>query len=354
MRCSFLIAGGVKGEGGSMKHIKIATFIFAGSMLSLLTGCKEVNEVLDTVGDQVGNILHSDDSEVIYVKEYSPAGMPPQITYEKVFEKYFHNTTWNYFKGKSDEKIVEFTGYYRRDKKDLKFRMQFLLDEDGEVVQEGKMTVNDIELADVEREYIVKKLFTNYADAHGILMEQQKEYDSTEQEVDFSEILREYEAQKNNTTVSNVQNSITGQNNWSSNQVQNSTMANDSDAYVEDDSVEEYYEDDTDDGLIEEDYDTEDSDRDTEGEAYIIPYSDSCYLSEEDIEGFSKEEIRLARNEIYARHGRKFKDKTLQKYFDEKSWYEGEYEPDEFQETWLSLLERKNAAFLLAKEKGKK
>lgn len=62
----------------------------------------------------------------------------------------------------------------------------------------------------------------------------------------------------------------------------------------------------------------------------------------------------MARNEIYARHGRKFKDKTLQKYFDEKSWYEGEYEPDEFRETWLSLLERKNAAFLLAKEKGKK
>ncbi|MEE0348979.1 MAG: YARHG domain-containing protein [Lachnospiraceae bacterium] len=86
----------------------------------------------------------------------------------------------------------------------------------------------------------------------------------------------------------------------------------------------------------------------------MLPYSDSCYLSEEDIEGLSDKELRLARNEIYARHGRKFKDKTLQKYFDEKSWYEGEYEPDEFQETWLSLLERKNAAFLLAKEKGKK
>ncbi len=61
----------------------------------------------------------------------------------------------------------------------------------------------------------------------------------------------------------------------------------------------------------------------------------------------------MARNEIYARHGRKFKDKTLQKYFDEKSWYEGEYEPDEFQETWLSLLERKMQRFYWKKKKGK-
>ena len=352
-----------------MKHKKIVTFILAGSMLSLLTGCKEVNEVLDTVGDQVGNILHSDDSEVLYVKEYSPAGVPPQITYEKVFEKYFHNTTWNYFKGKNDEKVVEFTGYYRRDKKDLKFRMQFLLDEDGEVVQEGKMTVNDIELADVEREYIVKKLFINYADGHGILMEQQEEYDSTEQEEDFSDILQEYEAQQKNTTIAGVQNRTTEQNNWSSNQVQ-SNIVNNSDAYVEEDREEDEQEDyDTDDSDTDtdEDYDTDDSDTDTDEdydvedydtdddeEEYILPYSDSCYLSEEDIEGLSAKELRLARNEIYARHGRKFKDKTLQKYFDGKSWYEGEYEPDEFQETWLSLLERKNAAFLLAKEKGKK
>ena len=339
-----------------MKHKKIVTFILAGSMLSLLTGCKEVNEVLDTVGDQVGNILHSDDSEVLYVKEYSPAGVPPQITYEKVFEKYFHNTTWNFFKGKNDEKVVEFTGYYRRDKKDLKFRMQFLLDEDGEVVQEGKMTDNDIELADVEREYIVKKLFINYADGHGILMEQQEEYDSTEQEEDFSEILREYAAQRNDTTASNLQNHTTGQNNWSSNQVQSNTV-NNSDAYVEEDREEDEQEDyDTDDSDTDtdEDYDVEDYDTDDDEEEYILQYSDSCYLSEEDIEGLSAKELRLARNEIYARHGRKFKDKTLQKYFDEKSWYEGEYEPNEFRETWLSLLERKNAAFLLAKEKGKK
>lgn len=317
-----------------MKHKKIVTFILAGSMLSLLTGCKEVNEVLDTVDDQVGSILHSDDSEVLFIKDASHVGNA-KITYEDVLENYFHNTTWNHFEG---EKIVEFTGYFRRDGNDLKFRMQFFLDKDGKTFREGAMTVNDLQLSELEATCIMTTLFYNYADSHDISIEQPDGYDSTEQEEDFSEILQEYEAQKKNMTVAGVQNRTTGQNNWSSNQVQSNTV-NNSDAYVEEDREEDE----------QEDYDTDDDE-----EEYILPYSDSCYLSEEDIEGLSAKELRLARNEIYARHGRKFKDKTLQKYFDEKSWYEGEYEPDEFRETWLSLLERKNAAFLLAKEKGKK
>lgn len=351
-----------------MKHKKIVTFILAGSMLSLLTGCKEVNEVLDTVDDQVGSILHSDDSEVLFIKDASHVGNA-KITYEDVLENYFHNTTWNHFEGEKGEKIVEFTGYFRRDGKDLKFRMQFLLDKDGKTFREGAMTVNDLQLSELEATCIMTTLFYNYADSHDISIEQPDGYDSTEQEEDFSEILQEYEAQQKNTTVAGVQNRTTGQNNWSSNQVQSNTV-NNSDAYVEEDREEDEQEDydtddsdtdtdedyDTNDGDTDtdEDYDVEDYDTDDDEEEYILPYSDSCYLSEEDIEGLSDKELRLARNEIYARHGRKFKDKTLQKYFDEKSWYEGEYEPDEFQETWLSLLERKNAAFLLAKEKGKK
>jgi hypothetical protein len=33
------------------------------------------------------------------------------------------------------------------------------------------------------------------------------------------------------------------------------------------------------------------------------------------------EDLRVLRNEIYARHGRVFKDKELQKYFDSQAWY---------------------------------
>lgn len=56
-------------------------------------------------------------------------------------------------------------------------------------------------------------------------------------------------------------------------------------------------------------------------ESYILEESDSRYYNGEELGLMSKDELRLARNEIYARHGYIFKDQELQKYFESKSWY---------------------------------
>ena len=47
----------------------------------------------------------------------------------------------------------------------------------------------------------------------------------------------------------------------------------------------------------------------------------NTYLSDSDVNWRSKSELRLMRNTIYARHGRKFKSKDLQDYFNGMSWY---------------------------------
>lgn len=81
----------------------------------------------------------------------------------------------------------------------------------------------------------------------------------------------------------------------------------------------DYY-DDSD--LSEDDYDSdldEDSDNysdSSEESEYVLPDSAKRKLKKSDLKGLSKEELRIARNEIYARHGRMFDDKKLQKYFD--------------------------------------
>ena len=59
-------------------------------------------------------------------------------------------------------------------------------------------------------------------------------------------------------------------------------------------------------------------------ECYILPNSDTEYLTRLDLEEYDAEYLRLARNEIYARHGYRFKDEVLQKYFGEQSWYTAE------------------------------
>lgn len=91
-------------------------------------------------------------------------------------------------------------------------------------------------------------------------------------------------------------------------------------------------------------------------EDYIIPYSDYSVVTEEDIDslGLSVREINYAKNEIYARHGRKFKSAELKEYFNSKSWYNGTVEPEDFQESWLNDIEKKNATFLtqLEEERG--
>lgn len=83
---------------------------------------------------------------------------------------------------------------------------------------------------------------------------------------------------------------------------------------------------------------------------YMIPASSSRRLTESDFAGLSNRQLELARNEIYARHGRKFHSQDLQEYFNSKSWYRGRYEPEEFSETLLSEIEKYNIELIKAHE----
>lgn len=84
---------------------------------------------------------------------------------------------------------------------------------------------------------------------------------------------------------------------------------------------------------------------------YIISYSSDVLLTLSDIQGLSKQQLRYARNEIYARHGRKFQSQDLRNYFNSKSWYQGVIEPSNFNDkTMLTNIEIKNIQFLKSVE----
>lgn len=68
----------------------------------------------------------------------------------------------------------------------------------------------------------------------------------------------------------------------------------------------------------------------TSGNGFILPDSSSRYYSASELSRLSNWELEIARNEIYARHGRGFRDDDLQNYFDSCSWYTKVYSPDEF------------------------
>lgn len=66
------------------------------------------------------------------------------------------------------------------------------------------------------------------------------------------------------------------------------------------------------------------------------------------LEGLFLEDARKLRSEIYARHGKVFKDKSLQNYFASLDWYQ----PDpNYSDRVLTPVEKKNAAVILAYER---
>ena len=80
---------------------------------------------------------------------------------------------------------------------------------------------------------------------------------------------------------------------------------------------------------------------------FLLPDSASRYLTEDDLIGLNAEQCRLARNEIYARHGRRFNDASLQRYFDSCSWYEGTTDPEVFRDSVFNEYERANILLIM-------
>ena len=84
---------------------------------------------------------------------------------------------------------------------------------------------------------------------------------------------------------------------------------------------------------------------------YILVGSDVRYISKSELEEFTAEQCRLARNEIYARHGRKFDDEYLQEYFNLKEWYVPSISPGDFEESLLNSYEIANRDLIVEYEK---
>ena len=98
---------------------------------------------------------------------------------------------------------------------------------------------------------------------------------------------------------------------------------------------------------------TEETEMQDEASEYFIPDSDSKYLTMKDLEGYSADDCRIARNELFARHGRKFTDENLKSYFESKSWYEGTIEPEDFDDSVFNEYEIANRDLIVEYEKEK-
>ena len=87
---------------------------------------------------------------------------------------------------------------------------------------------------------------------------------------------------------------------------------------------------------------------------YYYPELSERVWKEEEFNGFNRTDLSIARNELFAKHGRIFGDPFLSKVFEVKSWYEPKYTAEEFdsrQSEFLTDIENENLQTIIAYEK---
>ena len=83
---------------------------------------------------------------------------------------------------------------------------------------------------------------------------------------------------------------------------------------------------------------------------YIFADADIRYLTQGEVDKLSLQAVCYAKNEIYARHGRKFLSTELQEYFNDKSWYQGTVEAEKFSPSVFNKYESDNIQILVKAE----
>lgn len=92
----------------------------------------------------------------------------------------------------------------------------------------------------------------------------------------------------------------------------------------------------------------------TKSNTYVLKNSNKKYIPKSTLKKMSTKKLAIARNEIYARAGRKFTTKKWKQYFKKKKWYKPKYSAkyfDKHSNKLLNKYEKKNIRQIKAIEK---
>lgn len=86
------------------------------------------------------------------------------------------------------------------------------------------------------------------------------------------------------------------------------------------------------------------------GDSYMITTSNSRYIQAEELAGWTAWQLKVARNEIYARHGVIFGEGAIQDHFNTRSWYHGTVDAVHFDSSVFNAYEWANIQTIQAVE----
>lgn len=86
------------------------------------------------------------------------------------------------------------------------------------------------------------------------------------------------------------------------------------------------------------------------GDSYMITTSNSRYIQAEELAGWTAWQLKVARNEIYARHGVIFGEGAIQDHFNTRTWYHGTVQAVNFDSSVFNAYEWANIQTIQAVE----
>lgn len=121
-----------------------------------------------------------------------------------------------------------------------------------------------------------------------------------------------------------------------SDEIETEIVFDDVDEFMQDDSEQNQQQ------VTEEAYPAEPSNQ-LEAYQYLFNRLKDKEITEEDIEGLSKQDLRILRNWYYAQYGYMFRTDDMREFFEQMPWYEGRYTDVS---GMLTDLERRNVEFI--------
>lgn len=83
---------------------------------------------------------------------------------------------------------------------------------------------------------------------------------------------------------------------------------------------------------------------------FILPDSDTIKLTSEQVKELSNDDLNIAKNELYARHGRIFEDSFLSSYFQGTTWYKPKVQAEAFDDSVFNSVEVYNLQVITKEE----
>lgn len=163
----------------------------------------------DDISDQVANIAQMEDEHVRGVKGGIPNAYPDK-TYGEAFDSFFAAPTWKYFVGtkegpdedgdgkpdytEENVDVVEFTGYCTYQDVEVKARIQFTLDKDGDTFSATYLSFNEVPQNMLMLSALLTRVFEGDEAASDAEYEDSLASETTdyEEEMDYSEEETDY------------------------------------------------------------------------------------------------------------------------------------------------------------------